>query len=348
MNRQFGAFTGIAMMLIVLNHSISLGLDALNSAGITTVTGWGLVLLSTLQAFGAFAVPIFFFISGSFVAYAAQGDPPKLSRKFLWSSLRHILFPYLIWSAVFYLVIFFQRQEIYSPLGYAKNLIVGYPYHFIPLLMFFYLFSPLLVIISKRYGLALLLLIGLYQLFSINVVYPGTLGITFPEWTKLLTPPVLRTTIADWAIYFPFGLVYGLHTKQMLPWMKRNAWWLLVITVVIFIIGMLDAFKVVTFPLARFLCPLTFILALPAITRDRIPFVRSFEKLGKRSYGLYLTHLIVLDLTLLLFKSIVAWVLGLPWLLIPLLFVLGLLVPMGIMELAARGPTRRVYRYLFG
>jgi len=33
MNRQFGAFTGVAMLLIVLNHSISVGLDSMSRAG---------------------------------------------------------------------------------------------------------------------------------------------------------------------------------------------------------------------------------------------------------------------------------------------------------------------------
>jgi hypothetical protein len=56
----------------------------------------------------------------------------------------------------------------------------------------------------------------------------------------------------------------------------------------------------------------------------------------------------VLDITLLVIRALVSGMLGLPWVLIALLFVLGLLVPMGIMELAANGPTRRVYRYLFG
>lgn len=348
MNRQFGALTGLAMMLIVLNHAITLGLDAYNFPGFSPIIGWRYILLSNLQAIGVYAVPVFFFISGSFVAYAAQGDPPKFSRKFLWSSFRHILIPYVIWSLVFYFVIFLQKQESYSLLEYIKNLLVGYPFHFIPLLVFYYLLSPLLVIAAKRYSFALLLLIGLYQLFSINVVYAGYLGFTFPEWARALTIPVLRNTLADWAIFFPLGLVYGLHTKRMLPWIKRNAWWLLIATVLLLFVAMLNAYKFVAFPLARHLSTLTFSLALPAFTRERIPLVRAFEKLGKRSYGLYLTHLIVLDTMVLFLISMAPWVIRLPWLLFPLLFVLGLLVPMAIMELVARGPTRRVYRYIFG
>jgi peptidoglycan/LPS O-acetylase OafA/YrhL len=114
------------------------------------------------------------------------------------------------------------------------------------------------------------------------------------------------------------------------------------------IVGALHMYNVIWFPAGILFLILPFILALPAIPRNRVPLVRFFEKLGKRSYGLYLTHIIVIDLALVLILGIDLLSLGSPILLFPLLFVLGLLIPMGIMELAARGPARRVYRYLFG
>ena len=348
MNRQLGAFSGLAMALIVMNHAISLGIDAQVPAGFSAIGGWEHILLSILQALGIFAVPIFLFISGSFSAYAAQGNPPRLSSKFLWSTLRHILIPYVVWSILFYLEVLFVHDERYTLLDYLKNLLVGYPFHFIPLLLFFYLLSPILVILGKRYALPMLLLVGIYQIFSMNVVYPGMLGFSFPAWTRLLTLPVLRKTAADWAIYFPLGLIYGMHAKAMLPWLKRWNRLLLIVTIIVFFIGMLDTIKVITFPLARSICQTIFVIALPAISRDRIPLFRQFENLGKRSYGLYLTHLIIIDLSLLLLGMILKGVIGLHIVLFPLLFVLGLFIPLGIMNLVARGRVKRAYRYVFG
>ncbi len=348
MNRQFGALTGLAMFLIVLNHSISVGMDAIAKSGSRMLPASGLLILQILQAFGAFAVPIFFFISGSFVAYAARGDPPRISRKFLESSLRHILIPYLIWSILFYLLVYIQFNERYSLLGYTKNLLVGYPYHFIPLLAFYYLLSPLIVVLARRYAALLLAAIGIYQLFSINVLNPGYFGFAFPEWTHRLTLPILRTTLADWGIYFPLGLVYGMHARRLLPWLKKYSWIFILMTALLFLSGILNANKVLIFPLARLLCPLTFALILPVIPRDRIPWARSLEKIGQRSYGVYLTHLIVLDISLLLLRSYAPWMIALPLLLFPVLLSLGLLLPMLIMYVAVQGPTRRIYRYVFG
>jgi peptidoglycan/LPS O-acetylase OafA/YrhL len=254
----------------------------------------------------------------------------------------------MVWSILFYLDVLFVHDERYTLLDYLKNLLVGYPFHFIPLLLFFYLLSPILVILGKRYALPMLLLIGIYQIFSMNVVDPGMLGFSFPAWTRLLTLPVLHKTGADWAIYFPLGLIYGMHAKVMLPWFKRWNRLLLIVTIVGFFIGMLDAFKVITFPLARFICQTTFVLALPAISRQSIPIFRQFEDLGKRSYGLYLTHLIIIDLGLLVLGLILKGIIGVHIVLFPLLFVMGLFIPLGIMNLASRGRVKRAYRYVFG
>src|SRR4030065_571850 len=121
MNRQFTALSGMAMLLIVLNHAIQFGLDYPRQFGSAPLPEWALMILAVLQAFGVFAVPVFLFISGSFVAYAAQGNPPRLSKKFLGSSLRHIIIPYIIWSVIFYVEVYFHRGEQYTPLEYLKN-----------------------------------------------------------------------------------------------------------------------------------------------------------------------------------------------------------------------------------
>nr|NIT61515.1 acyltransferase [Fodinibius sp.]NIV16108.1 acyltransferase family protein [Fodinibius sp.]NIY30095.1 acyltransferase family protein [Fodinibius sp.] len=151
MNRQFVALSGIAMMLIVINHSIQMGLEYTQASGVELPPPWALTTLEIIQALGNFAVPIFLFISGAFIAYAARGEPPRLSWKFIRSGLIHILLPFLIWSLVFYVILFTNRGTLYTPFEYIRNLLVGYPFHFVPLLVFFYLISPIIVLVGKRY-----------------------------------------------------------------------------------------------------------------------------------------------------------------------------------------------------
>ncbi len=336
------------MVLIVLNHTIYLGTIFPQEWGYPSAVGWGRTILAILQSFGWFAVPTFLFISGSFVSYAAQGDPPRLSFKFVYSSLRHILIPYIVWSLVFYILVYLEFNEAYSSLGYVKNLLVGYPYHFVPLLVFFYIFSPLLVRIGRSYGMILVVLIGLYQFLLINILYPETLGFTVPAWAHFLAPPIIRTTLADWGIFFPFGLVYGLHARQYIPWSKRLFWIILAATVGLFILGVLDSLSVIRLPLARYLSTVAFSLLIPAIRRDSIPFVRQLERIGRRSYGIYLTHLLVLNLILLGIKLFAPSAFIIYVVLFSLLFIFALLVPLLVMEGVAKGPAKPIYRYVFG
>jgi probable poly-beta-1,6-N-acetyl-D-glucosamine export protein len=344
LSRQLGALTGIAMILIVLNHTIAMGLGHLNSP----VVGWEKSLLSILQALGVFAVPVFFFTSGSFLAYAAQSSSALISRKFLWSSLRHIVIPYVIWSVLFYILIYFNHGTKFSLLGYLKNLLVGYPFHFIPLLVFYYIFSPFLVNIARRFPGIFILGIALVQLFLLNISYPGIHGFTFPERLDVLLPPILGQRFADWGIYFPLGLVFGLHARSLTSWANKFAWLIGILTLILFVLGILSSAQYINFPLAYFLSPVTFMLIIPAIPRHAIPFVRKLEHISKRSYGIYLTHLIIMDLTLLFIQVTLPFLFSFSFLLLPLLFILGIQVPIIAMDLFSRAKTIQFYRYVFG
>lgn len=352
MNRQFVALSGVAMVLIVLNHAVHMSLEFPAELGYTLVEGWPRFFLTLLQAFGAFAVPIFLFISGSFVAYAASAatrTSSPISLKFIWAGLRNILWPYLIWSVVFYIVIYLQYGQTFSPLGYLKNLAVGYPFHFIPLLMLYYIAAPLLIPLARRYGLWLLLAIGLGQLLLIAIREPGIFAFTLPAFTARLFPPVIGDRLADWAIYFPMGLVFSLHAKALRPHLLRWRWLFVALAAFIFLLGLLHLQSIVNAPWARLLCPFPLLFALPVVNRNEIPAVAHFELVGKHAYGLYLTHLIVIDLLLILIRALLPSLLNLQLLLVPLLFAAGLIFPIFVMKtLAQRPPARKVYRYVFG
>lgn len=348
MSRQYVALSGLAMVLIVLHHSIDLPVAWLHNNGYDVIGGWQNVLLVSLHRLGKPAVPLFLFVSGGFVAYAARGNPPKVSWHTAQSSILRLLWPYLFWSAVFYAVILLQRGESYSPTGYVKNLLVGYPYHFIPLLIFYYALSPVLASIGRRYGLALVLAIGLYQVVLIAVEYPGTFGVSVPGWTGILSPPILGGTLAQWAVYFPLGLVIGLNMKQVKPILQRFLWLLASVSVVFYVLDVLDTASLVDFPAGVHIYPLSVVLMAPLVSRNSIPAVKSLEAIGKNTYGLYLTHLLVVDLALVALYSWMPWLIPLPLLTVAIIFLLAMAIPLGAMKLLAGSPARPVYRYVFG
>lgn len=348
MNRQFTALSGLAILIVLLNHAIEMGNLGTQELGYPLATGWGLYVLLALHHLGIFAVPTFLFTSGSFISYAARRSPPKLPWKSVWAALKRILCPYLFWSVAFFILIYFRKNEEYTLLGYLKNLVVGYPFHFIPILLFYYVSSPVLVRLADRFGYVLIAVIGLYQLLLIRLLYPSSLALNLPNWMHVLVPPALGHTMALWGIYFPLGLVYGLNAREVLPWLRRFRFVFLITTGVCFVLHILNTASVLHSPLAPFLCPLPFLFLAPMIERKSIPMVRQLEKIARKVYGLYLTHLIVLDLTVFGVQVLMPWLLTYQVLLQFLLFAMALGVPLVVMNSMARLPIKVVYRYVFG
>lgn len=344
MNRKFTALGGIAMVLIVLNHTIELSTNIPLRYGFPATEGRARAVLDLIKALGMFAVPIFLFISGTFVSYVARDESRKLTPKFLAGVLSRVWWPYLIWSLLFYVVIFFQFDERYSLAGYLKNLIVGYPFHFVPILLFFYILSPLLVRLAGRHALALVAGVAAYQVLLLVALQDDQLGAR----RGIFWPPVIGRTLAQWGVYFPLGLVYGMHIESIVPHLRKARWLAILLAAGGLLLRGLRANGSAPLSIIVELAPIGLVLLLLIVDRKSIPLARMMESIGKRSYGLYLSHLIVLD-------GILWWVvLAEPDLLkyrllfLPVLFVLGLAVPLLIMNAASRTPGRAVVRYIFG
>jgi peptidoglycan/LPS O-acetylase OafA/YrhL len=349
MKRHFLAMRGIAILLVVLNHTIALGTSYPIQAGITPVAGIERHILSGFELLGFVAVPIFLFISGCFFAYTAKGNQSRLSYKVVFENLKHILWPYIIWSIVFYIWLYIGHNEHYSLTGYLKNLIVGYPFHFVPLILFFYLTAPILVWFTRKAGgVTIIALMAFYQIALINILEPGIYGFVFPNWMNYLTPPVISRTYADWGTYFPLGLIYTFNMVSLDVWLARLKTVMIALASFFFIITVLVINKHIEIAWARHVYPLLFVLYLPNINRKRIPFVKFFEDIGKKAYGLYLIHLTLMDILL---TAVLIWItplLNYPVLLLPAIFVLAVMIPVIFMDTIGKPASRNFYRLLFG
>lgn len=348
MNRQFLALRGVAITLVVLHHSIVLGIEASQKMGLSLATSWEDIPLIILKELGIFAVPIFLFISGSFFAYTARGPEQNVPIKVVWLGLKNILPPYIFWSILFYIMIYVFYDMKFTLWGYIKSVLVGYPYHFIPLIVFYYLISPLIVRLSRHYAWIVLGIIGLYQLFSLNVVIPSILGFTYPGWTWSLTLPVLRDTLASWGVYFPLGVAFSLNSMKILPFLRKYWMWFAALAFVFFVPAVLSEASILHFSIARYIAPFFFIFVIPVIPRHFIPAVRKFEMVGKKAYGLYLTHLLLINIVLVGIQYIAPEAILNYWITIPIAFIVALNIPFWTMSSLERLPGMHIYRYVFG
>lgn len=347
-NRQFATLRGLAAVLVVFDHAIDMSLTEFGRVGLSAPSGFAHWLLIALRQPGTTAVPIFLFLSGCFIVYAVNGREIPVAYKIVASSLRHVIVPYLVWSLIFYAVAYLLEYQRLPLPGYVKGLLVGYPFNFVPLLIFFYMLGPFLVPAVQRHPWLMLAAVLGYQVFLLNVVSPGALGVVFPSWTWWLSPPVLRDTLAKWAIYFPLGVAYGLHAKDILDPLRRS--WLPLAAIGIGLYGLRVAALIQGWDARALgmLCPIPLVLLCIVIKRDRIPLANRLEQYGRKSYGLYLTNLIVISLLLAGIQVAAPGLLPHLIVVIPVLFFVTLNVPFWVMTLADRSPARLIQRYVFG
>jgi hypothetical protein len=173
----------------------------------------------------------------------------------------------------------------------------------------------------------------------------------FDFWPQWLLPNLL--------FWFSFGIVFGLHRQEILPWLERNKW--------LFLLGMIGMvpLTLVEYGLVRqilgkewlgihfrslstFLFALFFLFTFLAFHEFAFPFPKLFSNLGARSLGVYLAHYPALFLVGAIMYRYLPWMLGRQLVYLIVLIAAGLGIPILLMQVTSKPPLRRVYRYIFG
>jgi len=159
-----------------------------------------------------YAVPLFVFISGVFVwgrtTLTEKASADKIAwGPFLSRRVSLVLVPYLAWSALYMALLARQQAGSLSPLRVLGLLLTGhtwYHLYFIPMLLTFYLLTPLAVRILRRSPE--LLLVGCYLL-------------------RILAGPEIAGAFRG--LFGDFGWSYAVHIVTHLPHMALGAWFAL-------------------------------------------------------------------------------------------------------------------------
>lgn len=348
MSRHFPALRGIAILLVIINHSVTLGLQFARNQEIT-VPPWQKFILISIKELGIFAVPLFLFLAASYFVYAAQGKNLKSMFRLIPNNLMYIALPYLIWSLLYYLLeyVLFNKQQ--TMIGYAKSLIVGYPNNFVPLLFFFTLLAPFLIWISRKAAWLVFLLFLSYQSFLVVLLRPDIFGEVIPNWANVFALPIIRLPIALWGIFYPLGIIYGLNSEAFKKQIGKSPTFVFVITLLMLGLAISTQLGFTNLPIIEIITPLFGLLGLLVINRDQIPFARFFERLGKRSYGLYLINLMIINILYFLLIAIgFKQILSFQILIVIVVGAITLFLPLLLMEGVEKKAGRLSYRVLFG
>ncbi len=360
MTRRLLFLNGLAVLAVAIHHASGYGFQAMfewtdrylsvtvpDYSQVGSPAFWGIVLL---QQIDNFALPAFMFVSGFFLAFMARGEKASLSWKTVFSRIKTLAIPFLIWTVAFFLL-FLRRLPANLDEAFDR-------YYYIILLCQFYLIAPFVVPLAKRHWKLVLGFATLLELIRFGVRYLDVLGVESPYVQLLVssTPKWLFPTLFFW---FVLGLVGGFKRKELQAWLSSVKWGLVFILPLLLVLTMIEYNFIARVSgngwlgpyfggFSRFFYSLVFILLFLALDNSGLPLQRPVEQLGTKSLGVYLVHARTMYIAAFILYQASPRVLGNQILYQTILIIAGLAGPLLLMAAVRRSPARPFYRYLFG
>lgn len=179
------AAKGVGIVLVVAGHMLGGLIDS-----DVPITGWP--LREIFVAIYTFHMPLFFILSGLFVAKRIERDPVG----FVQGIIRNIYYPYLLWSVIQFTLIYFIGQWANTPPGPYLATIVRIP--FSPLSQFWFL---LILAIMHAGTYVLLPRVGAITLVLI--------GLVMRSLSAIFIPNAVPQMLLDFFFYYALGVLLG-------------------------------------------------------------------------------------------------------------------------------------------
>jgi len=362
MTKKLLLLNGLAILMIPLQHAGGYGFQAMfewtdryrqvtslpNFDLLGTPAYYGILVLRQLATF---SVPSFLFISGYFLAFLARGKDAKVTWSKVLPRIKVLLFPFVIWTVIRYA---FVLRSWPTSLDDLLD-----PYAFVPILIQFYLLSPLLVPIARKRWKLFLAIFALMHLALQVTRALNSIDVHFPGQVLLLTATPRWFFLGQQPFWFPFGLVFGLHFQKYTEQLVQLRPKLLVGTVILFVLSIVEYLVADTLNPAAWIGPtysgvalnfyiIAAMLLILSLDESKFPYSKTISDLGTKSLGIYMGNIPAIFLTAFMMYHLTSWALGVQLLYVPILFTAGLGGPLLFMWIVRKTPLRPAYRYLFG
>jgi membrane-bound acyltransferase YfiQ involved in biofilm formation len=370
MVRRLLLLSGISIFGVVINHTMAWGFIALfwwtdrylpvSVPDFDQMYSGSYFGLRMIEQLIMFSIPAFLFVSGYFISIATGRQQTTVSWKLVGTRIKNLIIPYLLWSVVMLAFDYLLDSQTFTVGQILLILLTGkatQAFYFVPLLVQLYILSPILVPFAKKNWKSLLLIAALIELGARGLRYANTLDPSnslVNQWIAL-TPTWLFYTRMFW---FVLGMVLGFHLQTIKPMIIRIRWWLMVGLVVFFIVGVIEWEVILRLSGENWISPwdsivdwlysLFFILVYIVFDQLKIPYSKQIGNIGSKSYGIYLSHTLVLIISSKLVYHLVPAILAYQIIYQPLLISLGIAIPLMLMAVVDRSPFRKYYTYIFG
>jgi hypothetical protein len=266
----------------------------------------------------------------------------------VFSRVKLLIIPLILWTAVRYILLRQYPRSINDLLD---------PYHWIPLLIQFYLISPFLVRMAKSNWKLLLLAAWLIGWAGSLLAYMAEFGVGNAQQIQASLPNWL--ILVNFPFWFPFGVVVGIHWIEFKDRLVRYRWHLLVASVVLTVLVLVEYAVVdrLTGPqwlgsgfggFTKLPFSLFVILTFLAFDKSHLPLAEEISLIGTKSMGIYLGNIPSVYVAALLMYHLTPWLLGYQLVYCAILVAVGIGVPLLLMEAVRRSPMRHRYRVIFG
>ncbi|HSF80390.1 MAG TPA: acyltransferase [Anaerolineales bacterium] len=369
MIKRIQLINGLAAFVAVLHHSTHWVVTAMvywadryrpvSVPNFDFVGSYSFYFTSLVDQLVLFGVPAFLFISGYFVTFATGIKQQTIQWSVVFNRIRVLIPPYLLWSLIIIGLNIMQGQE-YGLAELASMILTGgvvAPYYYVPLLIQLYLISPFLVPLVRQHWKLVLFASVLLKLLSSFFIYTILLDKRIPGIGFLYTLAV------DWhvpanIIWFVLGMVVGFNLRAFKEMLRRMAKWLPVLLLLTLPVTLVEwdllrrsAGREWISPQSTFfgsILILVIILGLFSYEKLYLRIAPQLEFISEKSFGIYLIHVLVLEVTARVIYHLAPWLLGVPLLFQFILVVFGLGIPLLVMEIVDRTPARHFYKLAFG
>lgn len=369
MVRRLLSLNGLATLGVVLYHATGWGFTAMfwwtnhyqavDVPNFDQMGGAGYYFLRVIEQLVIFSIPTFLFVSGYFIAVAAGRTQKTISWQVVKSRILNLVIPFILWSVVI-LVAKIVQGEVYTVVEFVATILTGRtadPFYFVPTLVLLYLISPFLVPLARNHWKSLL---AVSLLVQSSIVLWRTLQLLPIDLSAIKPFMFLTWSFLPFGFVFWFssGIVVGFHLGTLKSFFVRYRWVALGSLVIFFIAGLIEWESILRMSGQEWIGPretlidnayaMAVLAAFIGFEQARLPLAGLLSQLGTRSFGVYLVHSPVLEYSARLIYHLVPWLLASQILLQPVLFLLGLGIPLLLMSAVNRSPARKYYGYIFG